>query len=559
MSPRSRTGRRRAHIGCDATLSASSRSPPRFRRTSSSSPTPKPRLASCSAGARRLFDRLSGVFDNAGIAQRHIVAPIDWYERPHGWHDRNARLSRSRGRTVRRSGCDGDRASGPDARPNRRRRHRLDHRHRHAQPRRARSARGSACATTSAACRSSAWAAPAGSTAWPPPRGSPRPSRAAAGCSSPSKPARSRSASTATIPPRSSPPPCSATAPPRPSSQPASDRPRARSPASGEKTVARHARHHGLAGRGSRPRRRLRPRHPAVHRGRTGRRGRRHARRSIGVEPRRHRPLLLPPRRGQGDRRDRDRARAAVRATLDLEREVLRDYGNMSAPTVLFVLDRLIAARPAGARADDRLRPRLHLRRAAARSGMIWPAIAILAFVTLQRLVELWLSQRATRGGCSRKAARRGRPRPLSADRRGPRRLAGSAVVACARAGRSTCRCWSLFVLLAAGARLGACGRSGQRWTTRIIVAARRAAGRARALPLRRSSQLSDRRRARSRCCRWSSACGRSRSSSALLNAAVLAVRIRAENRALGPLSYRLRLAAARAYIAVSLLDIVRC
>ena len=29
--------------------------------------------------------------------------------------------------------------------------------------------------------------------------------------------------------------------------------------------------------------------------------------------------------------------------TLDLERDVLRDQGNMSAPTVLFVLDRLIA------------------------------------------------------------------------------------------------------------------------------------------------------------------------------------------------------------------------
>jgi len=28
---------------------------------------------------------------------------------------------------------------------------------------------------------------------------------------------------------------------------------------------------------------------------------------------------------------------------LNLEREVLHDYGNMSAPTVLFVLERLIA------------------------------------------------------------------------------------------------------------------------------------------------------------------------------------------------------------------------
>ena len=41
-------------------------------------------------GKPALFDRLSGVFDNAGIVQRHIVAPHDWYEQPHGWHDRNA-------------------------------------------------------------------------------------------------------------------------------------------------------------------------------------------------------------------------------------------------------------------------------------------------------------------------------------------------------------------------------------------------------------------------------------------------------------------------------------
>ncbi len=41
-------------------------------------------------GRKALFDRLSGVFDNAGIATRHIVAPQAWYEDPHGWHDRNA-------------------------------------------------------------------------------------------------------------------------------------------------------------------------------------------------------------------------------------------------------------------------------------------------------------------------------------------------------------------------------------------------------------------------------------------------------------------------------------
>ena len=40
-------------------------------------------------GKKALFDRLSGVFDNAGIAQRHIVTPADWYVEDHGWKDRN--------------------------------------------------------------------------------------------------------------------------------------------------------------------------------------------------------------------------------------------------------------------------------------------------------------------------------------------------------------------------------------------------------------------------------------------------------------------------------------
>jgi alkylresorcinol/alkylpyrone synthase len=41
-------------------------------------------------GKKALFDRLAGVFDNAGIARRYIVAPQDWYLEPHGWSDRNA-------------------------------------------------------------------------------------------------------------------------------------------------------------------------------------------------------------------------------------------------------------------------------------------------------------------------------------------------------------------------------------------------------------------------------------------------------------------------------------
>ena len=50
----------------------------------------KERARRAFGGRKALFDRLSGVFDNAGIDQRHIVAPPEWYEEPHGWHDRNA-------------------------------------------------------------------------------------------------------------------------------------------------------------------------------------------------------------------------------------------------------------------------------------------------------------------------------------------------------------------------------------------------------------------------------------------------------------------------------------
>jgi alkylresorcinol/alkylpyrone synthase len=36
------------------------------------------------------FDRLAPVFDNAGVETRHAVRPGDWYEEPHNWTDRTA-------------------------------------------------------------------------------------------------------------------------------------------------------------------------------------------------------------------------------------------------------------------------------------------------------------------------------------------------------------------------------------------------------------------------------------------------------------------------------------
>jgi alkylresorcinol/alkylpyrone synthase len=39
--------------------------------------------------ARSDIDRLMPVFDNAGVATRHSAVPIDWYFQPHGWRERN--------------------------------------------------------------------------------------------------------------------------------------------------------------------------------------------------------------------------------------------------------------------------------------------------------------------------------------------------------------------------------------------------------------------------------------------------------------------------------------
>ena len=41
-------------------------------------------------GRSALFERLSGTFDNALIDQRATVAPIEWYQQPHGWAERTA-------------------------------------------------------------------------------------------------------------------------------------------------------------------------------------------------------------------------------------------------------------------------------------------------------------------------------------------------------------------------------------------------------------------------------------------------------------------------------------
>lgn len=46
-------------------------------------------------GRHALFDRLAGVFDNAMIEQRQIVAPVEWYLEPRGWQERTELYTRA--------------------------------------------------------------------------------------------------------------------------------------------------------------------------------------------------------------------------------------------------------------------------------------------------------------------------------------------------------------------------------------------------------------------------------------------------------------------------------
>jgi len=59
---------------------------PRFRMTQADVATA---AAQVFDRDRSDIDRLMPVFDNAGVAERYSSVPMDWYFRPHGWRERN--------------------------------------------------------------------------------------------------------------------------------------------------------------------------------------------------------------------------------------------------------------------------------------------------------------------------------------------------------------------------------------------------------------------------------------------------------------------------------------
>ena len=162
-----------------------------------------------------------------------------------------------------------------------------------------------------------------------------------------------------------------------------------------------------------------------------------------------------------------ERALSLDQGTLDHEREVIADYGNMSAPTVLFVLERALRAGPAAAVAAHRARTRLHreLRRAAARGVSV--AAVILALVTLQRIGELVLARHNTAKLMARGAIEIGAGHyPLIVS------VHAAWLIALWLWGRDqdvNLLALSLFVALQ-GVRLWVLATLGPRWTTRIIV-----------------------------------------------------------------------------------------
>ncbi len=68
--------------------------PPRLSAIATAQPPHEISRPEVAALARQIFgdelDRLGPIFANAGIERRHSCVPLDWYLRPHGWHERSA-------------------------------------------------------------------------------------------------------------------------------------------------------------------------------------------------------------------------------------------------------------------------------------------------------------------------------------------------------------------------------------------------------------------------------------------------------------------------------------
>ena len=74
-------------------------------------------------------------------------------------------------------------------------------------------------------------------------------------------------------------------------------------------------------------------------------------------------------------------------------RAVLRDYGNMSAATVMFVLERLIQSGLPARTLLTAMGPGIYRKLRRFEESLMIPAVVLLGAVTAERLAELWLAR----------------------------------------------------------------------------------------------------------------------------------------------------------------------
>ena len=90
-----------------------------------------------------------------------------------------------------------------------------------------------------------------------------------------------------------------------------------------------------------------------------------------------------------------ERALSLGQGSLDHERIVLAEHGNMSAPTALFVLERLIQAGLPSRTLLTAMGPGFTAS-CVSFKGRVTPAAVLLALVSIERLAELWFARRNT-------------------------------------------------------------------------------------------------------------------------------------------------------------------
>ena len=162
-----------------------------------------------------------------------------------------------------------------------------------------------------------------------------------------------------------------------------------------------------------------------------------------------------------------ERGLALGQGALDHEREVLSDYGNMSAPTALFVLERLAAAGLPDRTLLTAMGPGFTASCVSLSGGGVTLAALVLALVTAERLGELWLARRNTAGLLARGAYE---VRPGHYPLIVALHAAWLAGLWLWGASRPVDLGWLAVFAVLQGLRLWVLGTLGRRWTTRIIV-----------------------------------------------------------------------------------------